>query len=570
MLETMRKHHYVMMLIITTAVILSMSIWGVWDQGQNQQGGLTIFGKTYNEQDMKAASAVYGTAAMLGTNSQFGMAMPGNDPAGKLFGLLRFSQSRMRSMQDSGPGAADVLASLIVIREEAKKLGIAVEDADLQKGVESLARFQTNGQFNRKEYDKFFEGASDRGAAEANLFQMLKDALLLEKLQQLVGGSLDATDYQVNLAYNQMHMKTTAQVMVFPRKEHEAIKATEEDAKNFYEANKGKAVAELDPEMKSESARDVNYVKLSLAVRDEKPDEPEEDISKLPADQQEAKKKELEAKRTARAQEKEAKKKEWDAHDRKIKLTAKALGDALVEGKKLAEAVASIQGQADYAACEVKTVAGLVKGSPPDELKDLKNSQMDSSVVDVMFEEDKDVASHDKGYVLFEVTKKADPVLLTLEQAQGKLIEKLTKEKIGAALQEKASTARSKIQEGLAAKKPFADAAKDAGVTAVEWVFPQKTPPKDPPPWKMAVEQQSAELTPGSLGASAVPSGDDLVLVYLDKRELPDDPKMKADKELLKVNRGMRSSPFQPSPLFTTWFQQRMEEAIPAYTNAEG
>ncbi len=67
-----------------------------------------------------------------------------------------------------------------------------------------------------------------------------------------------------------------------------------------------------------------------------------------------------------------------------------------------------------------------------------------------------------------------------------------------------------------------------------------------------------------TLPAIYVPAGAPNVLMVR-AAELKD-PVGNFDKELLKVNRGMRSSPFQPSPLFTTWFQQRMEEAIPGVT----
>ena len=220
MLDLMRKHHKVAMLVTAIIVIITMAFWGDTPQGSGLGYKREFNGKIYDQADLSGVETEFILARSV---SGF------TDAPGKLMFLLQ-DPGKTR---DNGKVPRDApLVNLIALRQEAKNLGITASDAEVQKAIQGLPRLQTDGKFDRSKLDALLSKGSDRPFVE-----MMRDALIAEKLQKLVGGSMPATDYGVNLAYNKEHVKTTVQVAILPRKEHEAIKATDEDAQKFYDAN---------------------------------------------------------------------------------------------------------------------------------------------------------------------------------------------------------------------------------------------------------------------------------------------------------------------------------------------
>ncbi len=541
MLQLMRKHHKVAMIVVAAIVCITMVYFG--QSNRDHAGGVydvTMAGKHYDEVDLRTATAIQQMAQ--------GASSFGNDAPTKLMATL---MNRGVARQSRGGEAENALANLVTIREESRNLGIAVSDEDVQKAVQALPRMQTEGKFDRAKFDQ----VAGNETAQRYFYQMMKDALLVDKLQKLVGGPMQATDYATTLDYNDAHAKTTIQTVLIPRKEHESIKATDEDAQKFYDANKEKDkdpvknVNLLDPVLRSEPTRTINYVKFNKVKRDEKP----EDLSKLPADQQEAKRK-----------EQEEKKKGWDAEDKKIISTAIALSDAMVNETAplgLKEAAATLKDKPDFVVIEIKTAEKVIASAPPEDLKEA------AAQIEEMIESEtgKGVVKTANGYIVYDGSELIPSRLLTLDEAKPKLLEKLTKEKIEAALQDKASGVRSKLQEALAASKPFAEALTAAGVTATSYTYSRSKPAKDAPPYLASLQSAVVNLETGSLAANPLPAGDDLAVVYLEKVELPQDPKMVDDKKLLKRTSGYTSEVFRPTPIFTTWFAQRREAIAPSF-----
>lgn len=530
MLQLMRKHHKIAMLVVAIIVIISFAFFG---PGSGEHPGHGYFkkigGKVYLQADLDAAGAEMQMVQQTFMNGGF------SDPPAKLMGLMQAAQGIERRAR-GGMEAESVLVNLITLREEAKRLGVTVEDKDLQKAVESLKSFQTEGKFDRPKLDAMLESGRDPAATKRYFFTMLKDALLLDKIQKLVGGPMQATDYAVNQDYNSEHVKTTIQTVLVPRKPHEEIKATDEDVQKYYDANKEKKVFELEPIMRSEASRDLKYIKIEKSKK--------EDISKLPADQQ------------------EARKKEWTEIDKKAPMTATVISNAMADETKplpLEEAAALVKDKPEYLPVEIKTAVGVTASTLPDDLKS------EAAVAEAIQAEDKGVPQSSNGWVIFEASNKKDPRLLTLEEAKPKLVEKLTKEKIAAALQDAANGVRSKLQESIAAGKPFAEALTAAGVTSSTWTYSSTKPAKDAPPYLSAAQQAVTSLDANALAANPIPAGDDMLVVYLEKRELPNDPKMEDDKKLLKRTRGLNDSPFSPSPIFLAWFNQRREALAPVF-----
>ncbi len=557
MLQLMRKHHKLAMIIVAIIVCITMVYFGQFSRDQNPGYHVSIAGKSYDEVDIKTAANIAGMTQAATKPMYAGpqMFIPGSDAPGRLYSLVRDSQGSSRR-GDGGAKVESPLVTLITLREEARNLGVAVSDEDVQKGVQALPQLQTDGKFDREKFDK----AAPNETAQRYFFMMMKDALVLDKLQKLIGGDLAATQYTTNLEYLTTHAKTTVQTIVVPRKDVESIKATDEDAQKYYDANKekdkdpAKNLNLLDKVLKSEPSRTLSYVKFTKVKRDAP-----EDTSKLPADQQEAKRK-----------EQEEKTKGYEAEDKKMQLTAIAINTAMVNDvapMKLAEAVASLKDKPEYVTCEIKTAENVIASALPDDLKDAPPLQVED-----MLEGDQTqgvIKTPAGGYVIYEGTDSKPSRLLTLEEAKPKLLEKLSKEQVAAALRDKTTGIRSKLQEALSAGKTFAEALTAAEVTATSYTYSQKTPVKDAPKYFQKVQEAVANLETGALAANPVEADDDLALVYLEKVELPQDPKMEDDKKLLKKSAGYSANPYGgASPIFNAWFNQRREAAAPTFAPA--
>ena len=529
MLVQMRKHHKVAMIVLAVAVSITMVFWGNGSH-ENHGGYQREFnGQSYDQSDVRAVETEYLLARSVASFT--------GAPIKLMFLLEDPGKTR-----DRGKAPIDAqLVNLITLREEAKTLGITASDAEIQKAIQGLERLQTDGKFDRSKLDNLLTKGTDRTAAEKPFVNMMRDALITEKLQKLIGGSMPATDYAVNLAYNKDHVKTTVQVAILPRKDHEALKATDEDAQKFYDANKDKPEAEQGRALRSEPSRDLKYIKILRAVKTE-------DISKLTPEEQ------------------AAKKKEWAATDTKAAVTASAINNAMVDPDKpltIEEAAALVKDNPEYVPVEIKTAEKVTASTPPDDLK------TEAALVSEMLEEEQGVKNTPTAHIIFDTGELVPSRLLTFDEAKAKLLEELTKEQIGAALLEKANSVRSKLQEALAAGKPFAEALTAAATTAISYTYSAKAPPKDAPPYFPAIQKAVASLTPGTLAPSPVEAGEDLAIAFLEKVELPDDPKMPEDKVILKKTAGINDSPFSPSPLFKSWFEQRRDAIAPIFGGAQ-
>lgn len=582
MLQLMRKHHKVAMIVVATIVCITMIWWGQFDQTQGRGGyRLQIAGDSYNATDIENAHAA-SIMAFQSSNSIFQQGGPEDAPA-KLFKLLNSVQGTTRASRPSEESQQNnTLINMATIRHCAADLGVAVTDEEIAAAIQKLPKFQTDGKFDRSKLDPLLDGKAGDKSRQRHFYAMMRHALLLDKIQKVIAFPMKATELSSSLTYQRQHTESTIHSILVSRKDHEQIKATDEDAQKFYEANEKKAkddVEALDEVLKSTPTRDLHYVKLEHVKRDEAPKM--EDISKLPADQQTAKTKEFEEKTKAF----EAKKEEWDAADRKMDVTAQELSNLMAdESKTLEEAAAAVKERGNdpktkdkFVPVEIKVATAVSATNIPE---DLKGEEM---LVTTALELGGDInhpskgrgvqaLANKKGYVVFDGPATNKARLLTLEEAKAKLIEKLTKEKIDAAHQDKANEILSKLKEGTAGGKKFDEAVAAAALKAEKYTFSMIKRPDNPPAYFGMISQAITSLNPGEFASSPVKADLDLAVVYLEKRELPDDPKMPDDKKRLRTQLGYADTPSHPmmggsggNPLFTNWFKQRRAEIDPTY-----
>ena len=581
MLETLRKHHYILMLFTAIVVCVAFVFFG--DTG-SMNG---------NNPDAKPFATVdgqdYYQNELVQIDSQRGLVMRLHDPANQMAQFtdpLAFyvntlggnpMMRRPAIVQRYGRSGRDDIdfdfcMNVATIRAEAKKLGVEVDRADLGKFVQTVGGFQTNGQFDPAKYEAFLTGGAlgDRANTERRLYTTLRDILLFQRMNKLIGGTLAPSPAAVNASYAEAKQKTTAAYALVEKAKQPVTVPTDEAIQKFYDEAKAKFEAHTadatkpapDPLILSEEKRAVRYVIINLPVAPPTSPSPQpEDTSALPEDQKKAKAEEF--------------KKKVEEHTAAMVARAEAMKTYETDRKALltkADAISSDLASEDRGARpfdEIVKASGLeallsdsfTAAAPPEDLK------AEAPLVTEIFQSPNDptlphTLQTSKGYGIFEIAKIEPPALLPLDQVKTKISEKLAADALADALKAAATTARTSMAEAVKAGKSFIEAATAAGLTAVEVPAYTKDKPPTALPNQNVIIEAAAELNPGEISTPReVPEG--LLLVTTLKRELPKDPKMDEDKKGManELTEGAEGG-FLPtySPLFEAWFKAHRKE----------
>lgn len=570
MLETFRKHHYILMCFIAVAVIIAFTFLsnpndsGGGPGGSSQRVG-TLYGRDFTlgeVQNITQEQRIAGQLAMMAMDregkdpvSQFGQAM------GQLVDTARPRDSRDMDI--------DYPTNVLVMREECRRLGIDVERADLEKFIKEIGAFKTNGTFDAKKLEEFLTAGpnGDRAATETKLFTALRDVLLFQRLSRLVGGTYAPSKAEIDADYAQTNQRTTAAAVLISKKDHENQTVTDEEVQKFYDAEKAKKEAPkaddktpapvVDPMVLSEEKRTVKYVFTEAPVAPVAPTPPAtvpplEDVSKLPEDQKKAKEEEhkkkmdeyktanegyqkLLAEHTTKTAEHEKARKAW------LESVAN-LSNALVAEERGAKSFEDLAKEFSF---EVKT-ATFTQATLPEDLKKIKLRGGDAS--GAIFAAQKggteelleDQAQSSFGF--FTVAEIETAAVLPLDQVKQKISDKLKAEKVAASLKAAAESARSNLLEAIKGGKSFKEAAEAAKLTAIE---PPAFGKSRPIPADVAngslISAQTESLNAGEM-SQPVEAPDGLLLVYVIKKELMNHPQMAQQKEALVQARSYRDA----------------------------
>ena len=574
MLETIRKHHYILMLFVAIVVCVAFVFFG---DSSMQPGGstdskpfATLDGVDYYRKELVQIDNQRGIVGrLLDPTNQFAQY---SDP------LAFYANSMSRVVRRYGNTGRDDIdfdfcMNVVTLRAEAKKLGVEVEREDLEKFVQTVGGFQTNGQFDPAKYDAFLSSGAfgDKANTERRLYTTLRDVMIFQRVSKLVGGTLAPSPAEINARYASTKQQTTVAYALVEKAKQTPTPPTDEAAQKFYDDAKAKFEAHAaDPAKPTASAailtdekRTVRYILINLpqpppAVPSPQP----EDTSALPEDQKKAKAEEF--------------KKKQDDHTAAMTTRAEAMKTFETERKTLLEKAANLSSDltsedragksfedlAKSYALEPKLSEPFTATTAPEELK------TESKLVAEIFQSANDPAiAHTlqtaNGYAIYEIAKVDAPAVLPLDQVKPKIIETLTAEALAVAVKSAAETARTAISESLKAGKTFSEAATASGLNPVE--IPAYTQAKPPTGVlnQTIITQAANDLSPGEVSAPLeIPEG--VVLVTTLKRELPKDPKMDEDKKTMtREQTEGADGGFIPtySPLFEAWFNSRRTES---------
>ena len=509
MLEFLRRHHKTFWIVVTAVVIIAFTFFGSFNKTGNRGGrtaddtAIAIYDHEYSYAEIGRLQRNYRVAA--------GLMLPGSERyyASDLVNIV----NQFRKQEDGRPleiGGAplDFAVNLLVLREELEKNGIRASDAEVKERFKTLSVFQTEGQFDAAKAEAFEGNLGSFGMNVNDVYELLRDWIGYQKLQQLVSGNVVATPDMSNQFYSATRQTIKASSIPFVLESFKKdAQVSDEEIKKYYEEKK--------EDYKTPEQRAVSYVFF----------ENPKDLDKLPPNDRMTRNNEF----------------------------GKKVQDFAVES--LAEG-ANFDELAKKFVVEVKKAPAFSFGDMPEDMK--KNMTLAFEIFrnNPQTHPVSDAVKAETGYYFFKVTEIKAPQQLELKDAQGKIKETLITQKAQEAMSKAANDARKKLADAIKAGKKFEDAAKEAGLapqTLPE--FSPMEPLKDISNGdKIAGETQK---TPAGSFTKPISTDNGLLLVFVQSKELRKNAESAKSRE--NITRSL--SHFSQNEVFRAWFGKRRDEA---------
>ncbi len=497
-------------LIVVTAIICVAFAW-LYNRYDSTSGGpassMMVDGQPYRIENALRLANLFNVARFdLGAGASFFQPSPLGEFAAALSG---------NSMSDR----TQFVANLIVLRNEAKRLGIEASPKEVEKVLAQLPKFQnpTTRQFDPKFYQNYLKNELGRySMEEVDLYELLGDYVKFRKLRDLVAAGHKPTTWEIDQLYELQYETFTAHHVTLKREDFaKDVEISDEAVKAYYEENRDSLF--------SEPKRSVGYVKF---LKEEKKDEETEE--------------EFEKRRNEQAKQ---------FNDTLREIAAK-MDD---EGLTFEAAIATLGDR-------VKTAEPFARSEPPEELKDQPELIREIFATDSSLEGADKVraADEEKAIYMFWIDRVLEREQLTLEEAKAQIAETLREQEINQRLQDAGEEALAKIRANLTEGTDFTAAAKAAGFEAVSPKPFARTGTPEGTDYATTLSRTATELEAGEFAEPEL-LDDALLLVYLESRELPQRKTEPEDRQQLTN----QISSFLSTQMFNAWFESRVRAANP-------
>lgn len=438
------------------------------------------------------------------------------------FALSLFGENRL----DRDP--TDFVTNLIILREEAKRLGIEPTDEEAKEAIRTSPVF---GMQTWIDDDVLVNRVlAPRGLNKGDLVQLGKDYLSWRKLGDLLEVGNDPVPVEIEKTYIRKNQKYTAWLAEFALDAYKD-KATVTDAEiqEFYDQKKKEHEEDATKGLLSDEKRGFTMVTFSPPVGTDK---------------------------LTNEQKAESK----SAFNNRVNELYATLADDETKFAELAKTMAADKSNAF--AIKVEEIAPFAEVSPPESLK--KQPQMLSDLFSGARSTDAGrsvtipYAQEDGGFLMFKITSIVDPVPLTLDESREQIKTALTAKKANQLVNEAATAARTKVLDALKAGKKPAEAATAAGIEMKPLpAFSESEPPTgiDAAPQIVSAAQSTPNGSASDL--LPIPPAKGFRFVVVDKTELVESDQEESQKSSLKIS---ASSDYRRA-LFQAWFQKRQREA---------
>lgn len=541
MIENIRK--YKGLIILGLALVVFGLVLGIKDDllrgGVGGRKILKIDGRTYSDKEFSRLGS--GALELVS-----GLASSGD------FGLYQFLMSLTAGATGRDDAAEKFFTSRIVLRNAKKELGIHPGDEEIAKHVKSMRAFaDKDGKFSEENYRNFVEkGIGRMGLTEADLLELVSDYLAFNKINTIIGAGLvenrEAVAANVALE-NQQVSGELARLSIDP---YEAeIKPTDEEIKTYWET--------IQDSFMTEPLRKFTYVVVTPQMpADPEADKKEDSIADAAMTDEQKKAKEAEKAKKAAELAEARRKKQIET-------------DTLVDDftfKLEEQKGAGFEELAKANGWEVKTSELFSKTKPPKDLDiNLRSSSRGGKAVDELFRMEptsdpvskisQPIAIGENQWLVARLDGEEKSRAKTFEEAKDEARDQYIQEKAAEAMKKAAEEALGKIKTALEAGKPFAEAAKEAGLTetkAYEKVNSAYRPDAATEPRNLF--EAARNVDPGSL-AEIITEADRTFIVLVSKREVVKQEAASLDAQVkATASRNEMSA-------FTEWMVSQIEAA---------
>ena len=492
----MRSNQRWLMIIISVLVIISF----IWFYSNRAQFDRTVSDKV---------GTIYGRSLTITEYDRVSRQLQ----TAQELGLTNVVEPELIGGRDAG----EAVANHLVMRHQVEQMGIVPSDDEVKDAEMKLAAFQSPGGFDSTKYAQFVtDKLNPRGFSETQLDELVKTNLQFGKLRTMLDATVVLAPDELRSDYDQEYAKTDASVVRFKTADFAAgVNPTDDEIKKYYDDQKDKFQA---PEK-----RKVQYVVFGLDDAQKKLyGKPRMDALKPQADA------------AAGLLEK--------LLDAKGKSDFAAI--ATEAGAEVKETPEFEQGQRDFPQASVQGFAAAAFH--------LTQKDPDS---DVPLE----IASgrQPESYYVLHLAGVTPSRQLTLDEAKSKVVAAIKDERARAALSARAEEVRTKLAEGLKAKKSLVEAAKEAGVPSEDVPgFSMAEPDYGVTPDASIISETSLDLSSGDL-SKFVPTPSGGVLVYVRGRKPVDEAKFNTVKDTLTTNLEMQKKRF----FFYEWLRASRDAA---------
>ncbi|MFM2169369.1 MAG: hypothetical protein RIS79_3740 [Verrucomicrobiota bacterium] len=499
MLEFFRRNRGAFLIILTIVIIITFSVSGAWRYDKNAQvaqalptdHAMTVFGKDYTNAEV----------GEVGRSLQFAMQHL------SMFDLYIGLSSLGK--QDGSNSGGGIVGSALVLKQVLEDNGIRASDAEALEALKRLPNMQTNGVFDASRGQQVEETAGMYGLNTADLLDIMRLKIGLDKLKELVTKNYAASSLAAEKQYasNQQTMKVST--IAFDTDSFKKdIKVTDEEIKKAYEESK--------ETYKTVEKRAMKYVFF----------ETPKDLDKKPLE--------------------ERQKLQKAVSDRLNTFTEKALA---------AGRDASLEKLATELKEKVETLAAFEQATPPDALK------TEAALVEAVFSQPNtqpvsDAVKTDKGWYLFTVSAIEDPKQQELAAVKDKVKDGIVEKKAAEARTKAVNEARDYLVAGLKDKKKIEDLVKEKKLTLAAVIELDAATPAPNVPNSSQIAREAQKTGVGQI-SQAVDTDKGTVLVYVNAKELRKSDnaaslrKQQADSLASKEGEG----------IFEAWFAKKAEEA---------
>ncbi len=513
MIENIRKYRALIILslvVVAVALVVGLQSSSV-ARGGNGRAILKIAGRTYDDKEYQHL----GSGAFELTSS---LARSGD------FTLYQFLMGLSAGATTQEDAVEKFFIGRMLIRQAKDEFGVHPGDQEISDYIRNLRVFNDkDGKFNEDNYSNFVKkGLGRLGMTEGDLRDLAADIIASKKINAIVGSGLGVNREVVALELaleNQQIEGEIASLSIDPFETE--IKPTDEEIKAYWETIQDAFTTEplrkftyiiTTPDMPADAAADTKDTPESIA-----------DVAASDEAKKAAAKKKADEKAKAAAELAEARRK------KQIEL------DSLVDDFTFKLEEQKGAGFEELAAANnwaVKTTELFPQSKPPTELdvnlraSNNRGAKAINELFRIKLTSDpiskisQPIAIGENQWLVARLDGEEKSRPKTYEEAKDEARAQYIKEKAADAMKAAAKVAAEKIKTALAAGKPFADAAKEAGVEKTKaFTKVNSTYRPDTATEPKNLFESARSVDPGSL-AEIITESDRTFIVHVAKREV--------------------------------------------------